>query len=299
MRFTIVDWTLLLTAGFALAACGAGSEGDAPGAQAAQGETVSASEPQSSTDQNSANQNALAQNDTSQGDAMPGGHPRIDGHPDFTGVWTTYRGGGGPGAFNRDGGAQAQLTEMAQQKVDAYRAVTQGTNNSPGAYCVGSGMPASMLGSGGYPMEIVEHPSQINITYEAHKEIRRVYIGDHGYNPDDIFPQRNGFSVGHWEGDELVVETSRLEEQFDSRYPHSEEAKIVERYSLGMEDGKRVLTAEWTMTDPLYLKEPQSGEKKWAELEGGRLMNYNCTEPQWQDIMERLLAGEKVEYQSE
>jgi hypothetical protein len=222
-----------------------------------------------------------------------------DGHPDFSGVWTTYRGAGGPGAFNRDGAGRASLTELAQQKVDAYRAVTQGTNHSPGAYCVGSGMPASMSGSGGYPMEILQHPRQINVTYEAHKEIRRIYIGDHGYNPDDIFPERNGFSVGHWEGDELVVETSKLEEQFDSSTPHSEQATIVERYRLSVEDGRRVLTNNWTMTDPLYLTEPLTGQKKWQELEGGRLLNYECTEPQWTEIVERLLAGEAIGYQGE
>jgi len=225
--------------------------------------------------------------------------PRLNGRPDFTGVWTTYRGGGGPGAFNRDGGAQSTLTELAQEKVAAYRAVTQGTNHSPGAYCVGSGMPASMSGSGGYPMEILQHPDQINVTYEAHKEIRRIYIGDHGFDPDGIFHERNGFSVGRWEGDELVVETTHLVEQVDSSTPHSDQARIVERYSLGIEDGRRVITNEWTMTDPVFLTEPMSGVKRWQALEGGRLLNYECTEPQWTDIVDRLLAGEEIGYQGE
>jgi len=219
--------------------------------------------------------------------------------PDFTGVWTTYRGGGGAGAFNRDGAGQPSLTELAQERVAAYQAVTQGTNHSPGAYCVGSGMPASMTGSGGYPMEMLQHRDQINITYEAHKEIRRVYIGDHGFDPAAIFPERNGFAAGHWEGDELVVETTHLLEQVDSRMPHSEEARIVERYSLGVEDGRRVITNQWTMTDPLFLAEPVSGEKKWQELEGGRLLSYECTEPQWVEIVNRLMAGETIGYEGE
>jgi hypothetical protein len=220
-------------------------------------------------------------------------------HPDFTGVWTTYRGGGGPGAFNRDGGGRAQLTPLAEEKVAAYRAVTQGTNHSPGAYCVGSGMPASMSGSGGYPMEILQHPRQINVTYEAHKEIRRIYIGDHGFDPDEIFHERNGYAVAHWEGDELVVETTHLVEQVDSGFPHSEEARVVERYSLGIEDGRKVITNEWTMTDPLFLEEPITRVKQWQELEGGRLLNYECTEPQWMDIVDRLLAGETIGYEGE
>jgi len=231
--------------------------------------------------------------------AAPIAAQEIDGHPDFSGVWTTYRGAGGPGAFNRDGGGQIQLTDVAQAKVDAYQAVTRGTNHSPGAYCVGSGMPGSMVGSGGYPMEILQHPRQINVTYEAHKEIRRIYIGDHGYDPEAIFPERNGFAVAHWEGDTLVVETDHLVEQVDSRYAHSDQARIVERYTMGVEDGRRVLTAEWTMTDPLWLKEPVSGVKRWMELEGGRLLNYECTEPEWDDIMQRLLSGERIGYEGE
>lgn len=219
--------------------------------------------------------------------------------PDFSGVWTTYRGGGGPGAFNSDGGGQPGLTELAQEKVAAYRAVTEGTNHSPGAYCVGSGMPGSMTGSGGYPMEVLQHPRQINITYEAHKEIRRVYIGDHGFNQEGIFPERNGFSVGRWEGDTLVVETTHLMEQVDSRTPHSEQAHIIERYSLGEENGVRVITNEWTMTDPLFLTEPMTGIKRWQALEGGRLLNYECTEPQWADIVARLMAGEIIGYEGE
>jgi hypothetical protein len=229
----------------------------------------------------------------------------LDGRPDFTGVWTTYRGGavgGGPpaaGAANRDGGGRPTLTPLAEEKVAAYRAVTQGTNHSPGAYCVGGGMPASMTGSGGYPMEILQHPRQINVTYEAHKEIRRIYIGDHGFDLDTIFPERNGFSVGRWDGDTLIVETTHLEEQVDTSAPHSEEAKIVERYMLGMENGRRVITNEWTMTDPLFLTGPMSGVKRWQELEGGRLLNYECNEPLWYDIVERLLAGEEIGYQGE
>jgi len=231
----------------------------------------------------------------------------LDGHPDFTGVWSNYappggRGGGiggGGGGRGRGGGGANTLTPLAQEKVDAYRAVTSGTNHSPGAYCVGSGMPASMSGSGGYPMEILQAPSQINITYEAHKEIRRVYIGDHGYDPASIFHERNGYSVGRWEGDTLIVEVSHLTEQVDTSAPHSEEAKIVERYTLSMENGRRVITNEWTMTDPLFLTAPMTGTKRWSEMVGGRLLNYECDEPEWYDIVERLLAGETIGYQGE
>jgi hypothetical protein len=218
--------------------------------------------------------------------------------PDFTGVWESYRpaNGGPPGA----GAAapmqgQIALTPEGQAAVDAFRALTEGTDYTAGAYCVGSGMPGSMLGSGGYPMEIIQRPEQITVIYEAHAETRRLFVGDRAaeINPDDVFPDRNGFSVARWEGDTLVVETDHLVELAEGRYPHSDQAKIVERYTLGTEGEKTVLTAELSMTDPVFLAEPYVTTKRWQKVPGGRLLPYECTEPQWLDAIEALRAGER------
>ena len=209
--------------------------------------------------------------------------------PDFTGLWTMYRSGNGPPSVGA--GAQPSLKQEAQAKVARYQKAISGTNYSPGAYCVGTGMPGSMLGSGGYPMEIMQRPEQINITYEAHGEMRRVYLGDRVANPRDVFPERNGYSVGRWEGDTLVVETDHLVEQVDQRYPHSAQARISERYRLTTEEGgKKVIVATLMMVDPVYLTEPFTTEKKWQQVPNGRLMNYECTEPAWLDVLDRLLG---------
>jgi hypothetical protein len=213
--------------------------------------------------------------------------------PDLTGVWTTYRGGGGPGGF---GGprVQPQLTPEAQAKSDLYRKVTAGTNYTPGGYCVGGGMPSSMLGSGGYPMEIIHRPEQITVIYEAHNEIRRIYFGERAPDPESVFPERNGRSVGRWEGDTLVVETDRLVEQVDTQYPHSEQARIVERYTLSTQGDNKVLTAMLTMTDPVFLKEPFTVEKKWQAVPNGRLLTYECSEPDWLDLLDRLMSEQSA-----
>src|SRR6185503_20040247 len=115
-------------------------------------------------------------------------------HPDFNGLWTTYAEpgaarGGGPGC---GGGPPLPMTEEAQKKVAAYRALIGTSGDTPGGFCLGTGMPGSMLGSGGYPMEILQRPEQINITYEAHNEVRRVYLGDRIVPAADRVPGRNG-----------------------------------------------------------------------------------------------------------
>jgi hypothetical protein len=210
--------------------------------------------------------------------------------PDFTGVWTTYRGQGGGGGR---GGAQAELpyTEEAKRKIAEYQALVRPAGDTPGGYCLGTGMPGSMLGSGGYPMEIIQRPDQITIVYEAHNEIRRVYFGDRIIPVRDRLPERDGYSTGRWEGDTLVVETAQLKEQVDQRFAHGDQARIVERYRLSEEDGKKVLTAEMTLTDPAFYTKPVSETKKWSIVPNGFLMTYECTEPQWEKRLEQLRAA--------
>lgn len=209
--------------------------------------------------------------------------------PDFSGAWTTYRGGGGPGAFSAPQG-EIKLTKEAEAARKDYLSVTQGTNHGPGNSCVGYGMPASVLGSGGYPMEIIQRPDQLFVIYEAHSEIRRIFIGDKAGDPGKFFPERNGYSTARWEGGRLIVETTRLKTQVDTRYPHSDQATIREVYYLGepLADGTRVLVNELTMTDPAWLTEPFKTVKRWQELKDYHVLTYECAEPKWLDELEAL-----------
>ena len=220
--------------------------------------------------------------------------------PDFTGVWTNYtepgqgRGGGAAGAGGgRGGAAELPMTAEGRQKVQAYQALIKGTGDTPGGFCLGTGMPGSMLGSGGYPMEIIQRPNQITIVYEAHNEVRRVYLADRIVPEADRLPGRNGHSTARWEGDTLVVETTNLIEQVDQQYAHSDQAKIVERYRMIEENGRKVLIAQMTMTDPVFYKEPVKAEKKWAEVPNGHLLPYECAEEAWNIHLEQLAEKAK------
>jgi hypothetical protein len=209
-------------------------------------------------------------------------------HPDFTGVWTTYT---EPGQARpaRGAGPELPFTDVAKKKIAAYRALVQPTGDTPGGVCLGTGMPGSMLGSGGYPMEIHQRPEQIIIVYEAHSEIRRVYLGDRIVPDADRLPGRNGHSSGRWEGDTLVVETTHLVEQVDQQYAHSDQARIVERYRMTAgANGAKVLVAEMTMTDPVFHTRPVTAEKKWTSVPNGHLLPYECAEEAWHKRLEEL-----------
>ena len=67
--------------------------------------------------------------------------------PDFTGVWTNYvapgqgRGGGAATAGGgRGGGTDLPMTAEGRQKVQAYQALIKGTGDTPGGFCLGTGM---------------------------------------------------------------------------------------------------------------------------------------------------------------
>ena len=211
--------------------------------------------------------------------------------PDFTGVWTNAGGPGIGGATNTAAAAPPAMKPEAKARVDAYQKLVAKSGDSPGGWCLGTGMPGSMLGSGGYPMEIIQRPEQITVVYEAHAEVRRIYFGDRNAAEADRVPGRNGYSSGHWEGNTLVVETNNLVDQIDQRNTsHSENATIVERYSFDGKDaqGRQILKAEMTMTDPDFYTAPVKITKRWAQVPNGRVLPYECNEEMWRDRIEKL-----------
>lgn len=226
------------------------------------------------------------------------GSVAAEDRPDFTGIWGVVP---GSGPFGPPWEGAEFLKPEAQKKVEEHRDLVEPTGDTPGGWCLGTGMPGSMLGSGGYPMEIIQRPEQITVIYEAHTELRRIYLdGPNANVPEgDLFPTRNGYSTGHWEGDTLVVETTHLKEQVDQSAAHSADAHIVERYHLESgEDGQRILVAEMTMTDPAFYTQPVTATKAWAEKENGRMLFYECNEPAWEDHLEELKAQAAEETQA-
>ena len=221
------------------------------------------------------------------GDRSAPSAPSVE-RPDFTGVWGTYRVPGQTG-FGRGAPPDLPIRPEAQAGVDAYQALVAPKGDTPGGFCLGTGMPGSMLGSGGYPMEIVQPEDVIVVIYEAHGETRHIYLGQPAAD-EDLFPDRNGYSVGRWEGEKLIVETTHLKEALDQRqFPHSDQARIVVEYELMTgDDGNRILVANMTMTDPAFYTESVTAEKKWSFLPGVRLLPYECNEPTWEDYLDTL-----------
>jgi hypothetical protein len=213
-----------------------------------------------------------------------GATPALAQQPDFTGVWTTYNEPGQAPGGGRGGGPPLPLTDVATQKIARYQTLVKPTGDTPGGFCLGTGMPGSMLGSGGYPMEIHQRPEQIMIVYEAHNEVRRVYLGNRIVPEADRLPGRNGHSSGRWDGNTLVVETTNFTPKMASfsarrgaggyELGSAEHLRLVERFTRV---DARTLQYEFTVNDPTTFTRPFTARfpMNWSDEQ---IYEYACHE---------------------
>ena len=242
------------------------------------------------------------------GIALAGCAHAAQGTPDFSGIWSSARDPAPAAAAGAEGAPAgraarqdqrgefmrtAPYTAVGRAKVTEYAKLVAPSAVTPGAFCLGHGMPQSILAGGGYPMEIIQRPEQITIIQEAHSEVRRIYTDGRKVDPKDLVPERSGFSTGHWEGDTLVVETVSLTEAIDQYTAHSEEAKVVERFRLTTDKGVKRLTVDVTMTDPVFYTKPVSLSKSYEPSRSKRIMSYDCNEPAWHEHLEKLRTQSK------
>ena len=112
-----------------------------------------------------------------------------------------------------------------------------------------------------HQLRIEQHDDRMEMQYGEWDITRTVYM--RGSNmPQGVGHTDMGYSVGHYEGDTLVIETDRINENllFFAAL-HSEQLSAVERYQV-REDG--VLQMDVTLRDPLMLQEPIMAKKIWS-----------------------------------
>ncbi len=137
--------------------------------------------------------------------------------------------------------------------------------------CIPDGMPAMMQGM--FPMEIFQRPEQINVTQEAFNQTRRIYMGEALKPASEVDPMFYGHSVGRWEGDTLVIETTGIKQNVQFRWtPHSEDMKITERLHLLTPD---ILRNDITVEDA-YLEKPWTYSYTYRRMPGYKLLEYVC-----------------------
>jgi hypothetical protein len=99
--------------------------------------------------------------------------------------------------------------------------------------------------------------SVIDIDYGLYSFSRRIHMGLDSH-PTDIAPSYAGHSIGHWDGETLVVDTVGIESGvLVPPTLNSEQLHVVERFTLDTE--RMALVREYTAEDPVYLAAPYRG----------------------------------------
>ena len=175
--------------------------------------------------------------------------------------------------------AQPPFTDEGRRIVAEWRATHDPIEDDPGKFCQAPGMPSLALGGADYPVEIVVTARQVTILMELHQQIRRVFL-DQSAHPARPFPQRNGHSIGRFDGETLVVDTIGIKAITFGSVPHSDEVHVVER--IRAIDGGAGLVNEVTITDPVMYSAPIVVNQYYrAAPDDTRMLEYECTEGMW------------------
>jgi len=236
---------------------------------------------------------------------LAGPPPRTaDGHPDFSGLWEPARGAGGRGRggesmngtlplpfaiptspddppvaqfFNIGAGFKEGLpfTPWAAQ----LRAQRKGNNNkdNPDALCLPLGL--TQLHMHPQPRKIIQTPREIVILYEANGNTRDILTDGRTLPSNNAAtPWWYGYSVGHWDGDTFVVETSGFRDDVwldVEGTPLTNSGKMIERWrrpKFGL------MQIDITIDDPKAFTKPWTVRVNHQLMPDTALMEFVCEE---------------------
>jgi len=213
-----------------------------------------------------------------EGAAYPKGHyAALDALPDWGGVWFVMFQGRVPGAAPE---AQPKLKGEYAQRYEAWRTqarANEGVTKRERSYCSPPGMPRIMR-LAQYPYEFIFSPGRVTVHQEAWMQMRTIWT-DGRKHEDDPDPTFMGDSIGHWEGNTLVVDTIAISDQLDidTGMPHSDQFHLTERIHLDPADPD-VLVNEMRMEDPKALAEPFVVTVKYRRDRYGKLLEFECSQ---------------------
>jgi hypothetical protein len=216
--------------------------------------------------------------------------------PDFSGVYFPFDPNAAPAAprgadapprpvavIDGRAGRPATAPKLAPDYLAKWEVMRQSrmagsSETDVNANCLSPGMPAMMTMT--YGMEIQHTPNKLTIYGELNDVYRRIFLD--GRKPSQRIlddPTFAGYSVGHWEGDTLVVDTVALREDtlLDLFSPHSDQLNVHERIRF---IAPGVLEVRWTATDPKALLEPFTQVRTYrrASPPNDELREFSCAE---------------------
>jgi len=199
------------------------------------------------------------------------GGPPSDAVPDLTGLWQ-----GRTSGDLSDSTLPGQELILTPYGYARYASVDH--SKDPNGFCLPPG-PARMFMMA-HPALIVQRPDVVAILQESQRTFRLIYT-DGRDHPEDVadYPEFMGSSIGHWEGETLVVETIGVDDRVwldTSGHEASDQLHLTERFRL-VGDGN-TLEHVVTYTDAMFFERPWTTRRTFERQIGGRILNHSCSE---------------------
>jgi len=202
--------------------------------------------------------------------------------PNLTGLWSEARPPASAGDYwvYEFSPQEPPMTPWGEEQYRAAKpsfgphGVAIADTNDPVYHgCFPPGVPRVYLHP--FPLQIVQIPGQVTILYEYDNLSRRIYTDGQPHNTD-LPPTWMGDSIGKWEGDTLVVDTTNFNEKtwLDRiGHPHSAALHLVERFRRV--DPKN-LQVEITIEDPKAYTKPWAAHLFYKLQPGWKLLEQFC-----------------------
>ena len=169
---------------------------------------------------------------------------------------------------------------IGQAKLDFEEGQRAAAERRPYRDAIGQCFPAGvpMIMTRVWPIAMIQLPTVIMMVSNFNNSFRQIFLDGRDYtNPDTVIFTYNGESIGHFEGDTLVVNTRYVEtynHYIDSGIPISEEFRLQERMRL-LANGE-VLEIEHIMTDPVNWVGEWRNTKRWLRVDNTDIGEVEC-----------------------
>jgi hypothetical protein len=199
-----------------------------------------------------------------------------EGKPDFSGVWQhpyvpdmsqtrgTDQKGPGELPFNAAGAENFKNYDVSKFDYTGH--------------CLPFGLLRS-VNVGGYPIQILQNKTYLAMLFEQNTWFHVVYMDGRPHPKEFTDPTWFGHSIGHYEGDTLVIDTvgfNGLTRLDTAGHPHSAKMHVIQKFTF---QGPNYIAYEVTVDDPVYYSKAFTNTRMFWRMEPGEeLIEYSCEE---------------------
>ena len=174
--------------------------------------------------------------------------------------------------------AQARLAAFDPQRLDSTY------------FCMPFGTPRNILNTAARPLRLIQTSTQLTLLFDGLGDVRRVFL-DGRAQPQDPIPSWMGYSLGHWQGSTLLIDTIAMTSESiltDSGLPHSDAMQVHEQLQLVEQAGETLLQLTIQVSDPEYYQSPLTATRYFRRADYAQLSegSSQCLLDQWRRRLE-------------